>query len=331
MSEKKHLTFLFIGHLAVDSIIRFKKIRKPTLGGSVSFGSLALRKYDQDESIRIVSSLGMSNFNIDLLNLLKYNNIDLRAIKSFKTENTKFVLDYVNHSRTLTLKAKSPNLRFEDFPEDLITNKPNVIVLVPLCNEISYEYVSKIVETFPDVYIGLDLQGFIRYIASDGTVSYVWNKDLIKNMKAIIDLIGDRLILKGSEVEMKLLSKNDNLDEVMHYFNNFDNDGIYIMTLGEAGSRVIKKGQEIMRIPAFRAKKVVDETGAGDVYLAIFLHEFLNSNMSWEAIKNSAYLASAAASFLVEKKGPDGFQCKSKVLKRVEKRCYINPGDFKYI
>ncbi|MFW9781601.1 MAG: PfkB family carbohydrate kinase [Candidatus Heimdallarchaeota archaeon] len=330
MSENKpkQLSFLFIGHLAVDSIIRFKKLRKPSLGGSVSFGSLALRKYDQNGSIRIISNLGILNFNMALLDLLKNNNIDLRGIKSLKTNNTQFVLDYINHSRALTLKTKSPNLNFEDFPGEFIANKPNVIVLVPLCNEISYSYVSKILEAFPDVFIGLDVQGFIRHIDNGGKVSYVWNSDLMKNMKAIIDLVGDRLILKGSEIEMKLLSNNNDLDEVMYYFNKFDNNGIYIMTLGEAGSRVIKKGQEIMNIPAFKAKKVVDETGAGDVYLAIFLHEFLSSNKSWEAVRNSAYLASAAASFLVEKKGPDGFQCKSKVIKRVNKGTIL--GDFKY-
>ncbi len=322
--KNKDLSFLFIGHLAIDSIIRFKKLRKPTLGGSVSFGSLALKKYCQNENISIVSNLGKLNFNMSLLRSLEKYNIDLRGIKWFDSNNTNFVLDYINHSRTLTLKAKSPNLRFDDFPEEYINNQPDVIVLVPLCNEISYNYVSEILNTFPDVFIGIDLQGFIRNINTNGIVSYIWDENLIKNMNKIINLIGDRLILKGSEIEMKLLSGYEDLDAVMNHFNTFDNNGIYIMTLGEVGSMIIRKGQEMLRIPAFKAKKVIDETGAGDVYLAIFLYEFLNSDMSWMDIKNSAYLASAAASFLVEKKGPDGFKCKTKVLQRVKHKNYIN-------
>ena len=322
--ENNRYSFLYIGHLAIDSIIRFKKVRKPTLGGSVSFGSLALKKYNQKDSIKIVSSLGKQNFNMNLLKRFEYNNIDLSSIKYYESNNTNFVLDYINHSRKLTLKAKSPNLDFEDFPEFYVNNEPDVIVLVPLCNEISYDYVSKIVDSFPDVYIGLDLQGFIRYIDNDGVVSYVWKESIIENMQSIIDLIGDRLILKGSEIEMKLLSRKDDLDEIMYYFNKFDNHGLYIMTLGESGSRIIKKGQEILRIPAFKARKVIDETGAGDVYLAIFLHEFIKSNMSWTSIKKAAYLASAAASFLVEKKGPNGFKSKPKILKRVKQKNYIN-------
>ncbi|MFW9945424.1 MAG: PfkB family carbohydrate kinase [Candidatus Odinarchaeota archaeon] len=321
--KNKDVSFLFIGHLAIDSIIRFKKLRKPTLGGSVSFGSLALRKYGLNENIGIVSNLGILNFDMSLLRLLEKFNIDLRGIKRFDSNNTNFVLNYINHSRTLTLKAKSPNLRFDDFPEEYINNQPDVIVLVPLCNEISSSYVSEILNTFPDAFIGIDLQGFIRHINNKGIVSYIWDENLIENMKSIINLIGDRLILKGSEIEMKLFSGNEDLDAVMNHFNIFDNNGIFIMTLGEAGSMVIKKGEEILRIPAFKAKKVIDETGAGDVYLAIFLYEFLNSDMSWRAIKKSAYLASAAASFLVERKGPDGFECKTKVLKRVKQKNYI--------
>ena len=41
------VNFCFIGHFAIDSIVRFKQKRKPTLGGSVTFGSLSLKKMPQ--------------------------------------------------------------------------------------------------------------------------------------------------------------------------------------------------------------------------------------------------------------------------------------------
>jgi len=84
-----------------------------------------------------------------------------------------------------------------------------------------------------------------------------------------------------------------------------------------------KKGEKILKIPAFKPKRVADETGPGDVYLSIFLYEFIHSSKSWESVKNSAYLASSAASFLVEKKGPAGFETKKEVLKRMQKKKYI--------
>ena len=48
------------------------------------------------------------------------------------------------------------------------------------------------------------------------------------------------------------------------------------MTLGEKGSMLTKKGEKILNIPAFKPRRVVDETGAGDVYFSIFLYEFID-------------------------------------------------------
>jgi sugar/nucleoside kinase (ribokinase family) len=109
----------------------------------------------------------------------------------------------------------------------------------------------------------------------------------------------------------------------MHYFKKFNSKGIFIMTLGEKGSMIFSKGHSILEIPAFKPKKVTDETGAGDVYFSIFLYEFLLSNKSWEALENVALLASAASSFLIEEQGPYGAVTKELVLERVKEENYI--------
>ncbi|MFX1419009.1 MAG: PfkB family carbohydrate kinase [Promethearchaeota archaeon] len=317
-------TIYFAGHFAIDNIIRFKHLNKPSLGGSVSYCSLGLSTYDQDAKIGIISHVGELNFNNSLLNKIKRKNIDLRGIKFSPVKNTNFVLDYFDHARTLTLKSRSPNLNFEDIPLEYLNNPPDIFVLVPLCNEISYEYVIQILQQFPDAYIAIDLQGFIRKIDKDGKVEYIYEKELISNMKKIIDLIGDKLILKGSEEEMNLLAGQcDDYEKIMIKCNEYDNNGIYIMTMGEKGSMITKKGEKILNIPAFRPRRVLDETGAGDVYFSIFLYEFMHSDKSWLAVRDAAYLASSAASFLIEKKGPAGFETKLSVLKRVKKAKYI--------
>ena len=92
-------------------------------------------------------------------------------------------------------------------------------------------------------------------------------------MEKIINLIGDKLILKGSEEEMKILSGENDIYKAMNHFNYFDFKGIFIMTLGEAGSLILKKGEKILNIPAFQSSGVIDETGAGDVYFAIFANK----------------------------------------------------------
>ena len=319
----KSTNILFIGHFAIDTIIRFKKKRKPSLGGSVSFGSLSLRKYTKSVSVRIISNIGKQNFDPQLLNPLKKKKINL-SIKWFDTLNTNFILNYEDHSRSLTLKSRSPNLEIIDIPVEMTENPTDIIVLVPLCNEISIEYVKDILRMFPEAFIGIDLQGFIRKIdPENGIVSYLYDEKLLETVKQIITLIGDKLVLKGSENEMKLLSGKEDLFEVMDFFNGFDNEGLYIMTLGEAGSMITKQGEKILKIPAFTPDTVVDETGAGDVYLAIFLYEFYNSDFSWKAIENAALYASSAAAYLVEKKGTNGCKSMKKVFKRLCQKNYI--------
>ena len=314
----------FIGHLAVDSIVRFNQKRKPSLGGSVTFGSLSLKKYEKTAKIGIISNLGTLNFDKTLLKRFDDKGIDLRGVKSLEVANTKFILDYTDHSRTLTLKSRSPDLKFKDIPDIYLSNPPQIIVLAPLCNEISYEYVSKILEKFPKAYIGIDLQGFIRNIDEHGKVLYIREESIIETIKKIIRLIGDKLILKGSEIEMKILSNLEDPNKILDWCKIFDNNAIYINTMGEAGSMIMKCGEDIIRIPAYKPKRVVDETGPGDVYLAIFLYELINSDMSWRKIEEIGYIASAAASFLVEKKGPKGFETKKEVMKRVRNKNYIN-------
>ncbi len=322
--DLNNTSIIFAGHFAIDHVIRFKRINKPSLGGSVSFCSLALRKYTNNVKISIISHIGKLNFNDSLLDKIKNKEIDLAGITFSQVKNTNFVLDYFNHTRNLTLKSRSPNLEFNEIPLKFFQNPPDVFVLVPLCNEISYEYVSQILKRFPETYIGIDLQGFIRKIDQNGKVNYVYDKEILINLEKIVELIGDRLILKGSEEEMRLIAGQcEEFEEIMNYCYEYKNNGIYIMTLGEKGSMLTKKGEKILKIPAFKAKKVIDETGAGDVYFSIFLYEFIHSDRSWKSVEKSAYIASAAASFLVEKKGTAGIKSKKAVLKRLRKKRYI--------
>ncbi len=325
INHHKNTSIYFIGHFTIDNIIRFKRKHKPTLGGSVAYCSLSLRTYAKNVKISIISHIGKLNFEDSLLNKIRKKKINLKGVKYSEENNTNFVLDYYDHNRTLTLRSRSPNLDFKIIPQDFLNDPPDVIVLVPLCNEISFDFVSQILKYFPNVYIGIDLQGFIRKIDENGKVSYVYDEQIISNIIKIIKIIGDRLVLKGSEEEMKLLAREiEDLDKVMKYFINSGLKGLFIMTLGENGSMLIKNGEDLLKIPAYKSRRVIDETGAGDIYLSIFFHEFIQSNKTWEAIKKSAYLASAAASFLVEKKGPEGFESKKKVLRRVKRENYIN-------
>ncbi|MFW9772810.1 MAG: PfkB family carbohydrate kinase [Candidatus Thorarchaeota archaeon] len=326
-------SLIFIGHFAIDNIITSSIQSKTALGGSVSYCSYGLRTYTNNVKISIISHVGTLNMKKSMLKIIKNKNINLDGIKYTSIKNTNFLLDYSNRERILTLKSRSPNLEFEDLPIEVIKSPPDLFALVPLCNEISLQYVSRVAASFPNAYIGIDLQGFVRKIDENGKVSIVYDDNIVKNINKIIDEIGDKLILKGSEEDIMALANNQtDLSATMRNFKDFGMDGIFIMTRGEHGSLIYKKECEILQIPAFKPKKVVDETGAGDVYFSIFLYEFLRSDKSWMSIKSSAYKASAAASYLIEKEGLSGSETRKNVLNRVTKREYIKGrGGFEYI
>ncbi|TXT65830.1 MAG: putative sugar kinase [Promethearchaeota archaeon] len=316
------ISLYFIGHIAIDEVVIEGKKNKPTLGGSVSYSSLALKKYSNDARISIISNFNKEFSQNSILQLFYQKNINLEGVQDLNSPNTQFLLDYYNHSRNLVLQSRCPDLRFSQIPEKFLNNPPDAIVLVPLCNEISYDYISKLSNTFPNIAYGIDLQGFIREIDDGGHVSLVRNEKKIENVHQIIKLLGRNLILKGSEEEMKILSGEQEWHAVMTYFQQFE--GLFIMTLGEKGSMISKKRESILKIPSFKPKKVEDETGAGDVYLAIFIYEYIKSSKTWKEIEQIGHLASAAASFEIEKKGVKGFANHQKVIERVYKRNYIS-------
>ncbi|MBN1800423.1 MAG: hypothetical protein JW891_02900 [Candidatus Lokiarchaeota archaeon] len=323
--------FLFMGHISIDTIIKNGITHPSTLGGSVSFGSIGLKTYSRDVKIRIISKCGSNNLKKHLLEQINKQQIDLSGVQWKEMDNTHFILEYYDHARSLILKSKSPNLEFKDIPIDIIKNPPDIIVLAPICSEISIEFISSVLEHFPNALIGMDLQGFVREISENGSVSYTKNIKNLENLKNIVIKCGERLVLKGSEEEMKLVAGgSEDLSKIMSEFDKFDLKGIYIMTLGEAGSMLIRHGCDLLYIPAYRSDGVKDETGAGDIYLSVFLYEYFLSNKSWNSVKKAASLASASASFLVEKIGPKGFKSRKKIIKRVKRANYIQIGEGKF-
>ena len=85
---------------------------------------------------------------------------------------------------------------------------------------------------------------------------------------------------------------------------------IIIATKGKKGSFLYSRGK-IYDVPAAPAN-VVDTTGLGDVFIGSFLAEFLKQKEPiW-----CACVGSAAASFVSEKSGPEGFADKEPVYEK---------------
>ena len=83
-----------------------------------------------------------------------------------------------------------------------------------------------------------------------------------------------------------------NLDDGISYAKSLNN--ISVLTLAEKGSLIIAN-EEVLEITAKPVKKVVDTTGAGDLYAAGFLYGLTHHKNYQE----SGYLASIASAEVI--------------------------------
>ncbi|HBI47609.1 MAG TPA: carbohydrate kinase family protein [Smithella sp.] len=128
----------------------------------------------------------------------------------------------------------------------------------------------------------------IDYIFDPGQSLPMWDT---KNLIQIIE--GCRLLIVN-DYELSLIIKKTGLNKEAL----LKMAGTIITTLGELGSQVSTQYSEIA-IPAFKAKKVVDPTGAGDSYRGGLISGLANG----KDIEQSALTGSVCASFAVENYG----------------------------
>ncbi len=316
---------IFIGHFARDTIISPAGEISNSLGGGVTFGTLTARYYDVNQKIGIFSMKGR-DFNMEWLKIFDLG-IDLTGLCSNSDFSTHFKIQYFPEGgRKLTLESKAAPLKFEDIPPIYLDSKS--FQISSIANEVSFEFIKKLVDNTQG-WIGIDIQGFIRDFQKDGTINPEPTPKLIENMHKIMDYCGKRLILKASGHEINYIAQCDDVIESTKKISKLG-DFVVCTTVGPHGS-LIKQGMEkIIHVPAFTPNvRVIYETGAGDCYLSAFLSEFVKLDYSWETISKCACIASSAASFLLEQKGPHGFGTKEQIQYRIYERNII-PSHFQY-
>ena len=105
-------------------------------------------------------------------------------------------------------------------------------------------------------------------------------------------IVNDVDILFGNQDEFSAMVNSKNLDDGITYAKSLNN--LSILTLAEKGSLIIVNN-EVIEITAEPVKKVVDTTGAGDLYAAGFLYGLTHQKNYQE----SGHLASIASAEVI--------------------------------
>ena len=105
-----------------------------------------------------------------------------------------------------------------------------------------------------------------------------------------LDLVKNKLdITFANEQEIKSLINTNNFDEVVAFGKQLGK--FLIITRGEKGSVAIIKG-EVFECDSKKNLKIIDLTGAGDLFAAGFLHGFINKFSIKESLEKGTEMSS---------------------------------------
>jgi sugar/nucleoside kinase (ribokinase family) len=283
---------IVIGNLTDDTILKVRGVKNKSFGGGSTYASFCLRKLGA--KVGIVGNVGRG-----FQYLQKFKEIDLSGVKLTR-ESTKFELEYGERAiwdgpRSLRLLKNAGKI--ESFPKEFANAK--AVIFGPIFKEVT----PQLINSFSCPIKAIDLQGVLREKRSDHCVFY-------KLPDSLKDYLGVDIIKIG-QVEARTLGNS--IQEIYKKVNSPRVKAI-LVTFGERGSIIydcVKK--EVRPIPAYKTK-VVDPTGTGDTYLSSFIYNYIKT----QDIADSAYFASAAASFVVEGIGPSKFGGVKEVIKRAD-------------
>jgi len=276
-----------VGHV-LNEVVKYPgKTIGPVLGSPAAYTSVSSARLETETGI--VTKIG-EDMPRDLLEPLYAAGVDVRGLKVEGRNSTTNYLIYDDRGdKTLKYLKKAPSIRFEDFPDDFLNAK--FIHICPMDFEVPIETLKALVEV--GLRLSVDLGGY-------GGATSVQHPNRDEAAKEFYEkAIGYFNIIRASLEDCKYIfgERRDLHRYAVKYFVDKGAD-IGLVTLGEEGSVLLTKGGEFCKVPGFKAN-VVDVTGAGDVFCAGFLSEFIRT----ENVFRSVVTGCAVSSLVIEKTG----------------------------
>ncbi len=277
------MDLVIIGYLLHD-ILDVDGTIQECLGGPAAYTSLAAKNLRL--KVGIVSKVGKDFRYKEKLPGIAINGVSEQEI------TTVFFNTYRNGERIQKVGNVGGKIIPKDIPNEFL--KAKAFHLGPVFSELPLETMRFLREN-TGAFITLDPQGFLRKEENGIVVP----KKLDLSVLDFVDLV-------------KVSEKDCSEEEIEAMKQKCE---IVIVTHGKEGSTVFSKGKTF-KTPFFKAERLVDETGAGDVFMAGFIKEYLSS----KDVEKAALFGSAAASFAVEDFGVNGIGSLEEIEERMSQR-----------
>lgn len=267
------------------------------LSGCSTNGCLALARLGRP--VALVGRIGpdyLEQFQFDMARF----GVESFTAPSEQTGGFKLVYD-LRGDRTLDLLGVAGVI--EHVPQECAAAK--AIIIGPILQETPLALIEQI-HSVSQASLFLDPQGLLRRFGADGRVEHFAPDDFCR-------IAAHCHLIKANELEAFVLTGIDPRVDPASAARRIREMGcrIAIVTLAEAGS-FIDSGTQQWRIPAY-ATDARDPTGAGDTYMAGFLHAYLDDPAD---LFRAGCFGSATASIWIEHTGPEAPIEPAEVLRR---------------
>lgn len=262
---------VIVGHIAID-YIRRNKLDLIRLGGPPTYCGATLKVLET--AVGMITWVGY-DFPGEYKKRLIEVGFGESEIRFCTYPTTRFQIIYHDSERTLRLLAKCRDITLDDINR----RAENFLIISPIAGEISESVLTKLNAK----QIAVDAQGFLRKIEPSGLVRISFNKAFIQSLDKVF-------MLKLSLEESTVIAESP--FQVLRLLHRVP---IVAITMGARGS-IIRHDNHVYLIPPLKPTKIVDSTGAGDVFLAAAFSQLIKDrDVRW-----TFALATAAAATSIE-------------------------------
>jgi sugar/nucleoside kinase (ribokinase family) len=241
---------VFVGHISVDKVENVNGTRTQP-GGAALYAAMAARTLFPN--VALISATGKDNQFLDVLNLLPY-----KDVKTYDEPSTRFHIRYDRRWEAHYLRADhgvGSRVTSRRISDRWLRHK-SIFHISPMQPSKVARIVDKIKQKSPETKVSVNT--WIDYIRKGRK-----NRRILKD----IALKADFFIV--NDTEAKALAQTDSLSSAVRLLKAKN----LILTLGDLGAIVNEEDADLQLIHAstLPPDKVVDTTGAGDVWCGAFL------------------------------------------------------------
>ncbi|UCE13062.1 MAG: hypothetical protein JSV04_12830 [Candidatus Heimdallarchaeota archaeon] len=290
---------IVLGQMVLDTVIynhqnttRFKNQNNLMIGGPPTFAGiigLILSKIYPWMPAPLIYAYACPKI-VSLMSDFSDQSIIVKNLKVL-SKCPQFRLIYSSEPEERTLFLKNPPMRFDPTIFNWKLGYSPVVVMGSVYHEFNDQKIFSFLREKCS-FIAFDAQGCFRQLTSEGRIILEkwWDSHIIDKVDC----------LKISEAESKFLNVGTNLLTIVKKILETQVTFVLI-TRGKNGSilgfKDLNKGKvHLYNVPAFTEGAIVDETGAGDVFLYAFVARLTKFNNELDAIA----FATSVASLLIE-------------------------------